>query len=185
MPAIPAARGRSAGIDDGVRTTRTDSRVEVGDDGCESDDEELYGLAAGCPLRATCQRAKAHTTSIRTFWGSSGSSVGWGQSTLEPSFESLSRDATRSPNSMRASLGSRQLPLVGRVAHDALGIHNQAPRAMLMVGEKIDLRAATAGGRGGLHLRLVVDMLLVGLGGRHGGWKWATRDGRGMPARFI
>lgn len=39
-----------------------------------------------------------------TFWGSSGSSEGCGHSTLVPSGESLRRDATFSPNSMRASL---------------------------------------------------------------------------------
>lgn len=39
-----------------------------------------------------------------TFWGSAGSSEGCGHSTLVPSGESLRRDATFSPNSMRASL---------------------------------------------------------------------------------
>ncbi len=40
----------------------------------------------------------------QTFWGSSGSSLGCGQRTIFPSGVSFRRDATLSPNSMRASL---------------------------------------------------------------------------------
>ena len=83
------------------------ARVKVRDHRRERDDEELEVLARIGPLIQTPflrKTSSPHLTENLTFWGSSGSSLGCGQSTFFPSEESFNRLATRSPNSMRASL---------------------------------------------------------------------------------
>ena len=82
----------------------TDPRIKVGDNRSEYDDGQLDSLAPFGPLKGISVNIMCSVTFGRTFCGSSGSSLGCGQSTIFPSSESFNRDATVSPNSMRASL---------------------------------------------------------------------------------
>lgn len=80
----------------------------------------------------------------RTFWGSSGSSVGWGQRTFVPSSESFNLAATESPNSILASLNGSDSVLeqinTTRGSRYALGIDNQTASTIFVIWQQVDVR---------------------------------------------
>jgi hypothetical protein len=87
----------------------------------------------------------------RTFCGSSGSSLGCGQSTIFPSGESFKRDATASPNSMHASLlhGDNWQEEERKLDSDALGVKDQPASTFFMVSGQVDLRGTSLRFRNG------------------------------------